>query len=67
MTTLFSVDEKILTPIQSAPEIPKLHIFAAGYYQPLCQKPLQSPGKQRPPVCPHLRPLTVDGVTELTE
>ena len=43
------------------------HFFAAGYYVPLCQKPLQSPGKQRPPVCPHPKPLTIDGVTELTE
>ena len=34
---------------------------------PLCQIPLQSPGKQRLPVCPHSRPLTIDGVTKLTE
>ena len=31
------------------------------------EMPLQSPGKHRPPVCPHLRPLTIDGVTKLTE
>ena len=65
--SLFSVGEIILTLIQSAPEIPKLLIFAAGYYVPHCQKPLQSLGKQRLPVCPHPRPLTIDGVTELTE
>ena len=37
--SLFSIGEIILTPIQSAPEIPKLHNFAAGYYVSLRQKP----------------------------
>ena len=41
--------------------------FVAGYYVPLCQMSLQSPGKERLPVYPHPRPLTIDGVTNLSE
>ena len=29
--------------------------------------PLQSPGKQRSPVCSHSKPLNIDGVTKLIE